>query len=320
MRRRRPSVPRSRGGFTLIELLVVIAIIAVLISLLLPAVQKVREAASRAKCLNNLKQLALACHNYHDANQRFPWANADYPNELIPLLPFLEQQALYQQLKDTSPFPFTADPTIPGGPCSTPLSVLACPSDALPSPPTAYIPSFNIYVGLTSYAGNYGALSNGDINEGLDGVFVPAGMGAGPVSILGITDGTSNTILFGERYNTDPNWNAYATAIGSLFGWTDVPPFYGLYSCSLTAAIDGPLCSGFYPLNFSLPPCPGGNCDLNQVGAKGWSFGSGHPGGANFALCDGSVRFLSNAVNNTPTLLPALCTRAGGEVIKDPDF
>jgi prepilin-type N-terminal cleavage/methylation domain-containing protein/prepilin-type processing-associated H-X9-DG protein len=331
MKRRRPFVPSSRGGFTLIELLVVIAIIAVLIGLLLPAVQKVREAAARMSCTNNLKQLALACHTYHDANQRFPWAYADYPNELVALLPFLEQQALYQQLKVAGPFPFMADPTIPGGPCSTALSVLACPSDALPSPPTTQTPPVlfgsTAYFGVTSYAGNYGALPEGDINLGLDGVFVPQSSGptalpVSPTRIMGITDGTSNTILFGERHSTDPNWNVYVAAIGAFFGgdWTSVT-FYDLYSYSLSGdSFDGPLCSGFYPLNFLLPPCPGGNCDLNQVGAKGWSFGSGHPGGANFALCDGSVRFLSNAVNNTPTLLPALCTRAGGEVVDGSAF
>jgi prepilin-type N-terminal cleavage/methylation domain-containing protein/prepilin-type processing-associated H-X9-DG protein len=312
MRRHDPSVPRSRGGFTLIELLVVIAIIGVLIGLLLPAVQKVREAANRIKCTNNLKQLALACHNYHDANRAFPLAydyNA-YATEIIPLLPFLEQDALYRQFQTVGGW---ADPTIPGGPASTPLAVLACPSDALPSPPTTHFTTgTDVYVGLGSYLGNFGATPSGASQViGLDGIFNQ--YGEAPVSILAITDGTSSTILFGERYSSDPNWNAIATAVGS----TDIP-FYALVAPWGGEAFGGPLGDGFYPLNYLLPPFT--SVDALDLGPRAYAFGSGHPGGANFALCDGSVRFISNAVNSTPTLLPALCTRAGGEVVDGSAF
>jgi prepilin-type N-terminal cleavage/methylation domain-containing protein/prepilin-type processing-associated H-X9-DG protein len=328
---------RVRNGFTLVELLVVIAIVAILIGLLLPAVQKAREAASRAKCLNNLKQLALAGHSYHDVNQALSQVvvYSGYGTPFIPLLPFLEQQALYQQLNVKGPLFSYPDPSVPGGPCSTPLSVLVCPSDALPSPPTAQIPAAvwgnTFYVGLTSYVGNFGALPSSDPNQGLDGIFVqatsPTGQPVPRVSILGITDGTSNTILFGERYNTDPNWNPYISAFGSLFGlnWANIP-FYAFYSYGLTSTVFnyGPFASGFAPLNFSLPPCSGSNCDLNQAGPRGWCYGSGHIQGANFAFCDGSVRFLTNVINNATkvssvngsvTPLQALCTRAGGEVV-----
>jgi prepilin-type N-terminal cleavage/methylation domain-containing protein/prepilin-type processing-associated H-X9-DG protein len=326
---------RVRTGFTLIELLVVIAIIAVLVSLLLPAVQKVREAGNRARCLNNLKQIALACHNYHDVHNAFPLSSSSNPpaynTQFIPLLPFLEQQALYQQLQINGGFP---DPTIPGGPCSTPLSILACPSDQLPSPPTTQMSPLafattSSYVGLTSYMGNYTALPFSDPSQGLDGIFLTqfsglTGQPGSPVRISGITDGTSNTILFGERYNYDPNLKPYITAIGSSgFGqdWSNIP-FYVCYSSSYTFVdlFSGPIASGAYPLNFLLPPCSGSNCDLVQFGIRGWCYGSGHTQGANFAFCDGSAHFLSNGINGTPTLLPALCTRAGGEVIPDSGF
>ena len=313
MRRHGPRVPLSRGGFTLIELLVVIAIIGVLIGLLLPAVQKVREAAARVQCTNNLKQLALACHNYHDANHVFPLAydpNA-YATEIIPLLPFLEQQALYQQFQIVGGW---ADSTIPGGPASTPLAVLACPSDALPSPPTAHFNTgTDLYVGLGSYLGNFGAIPAGAGQIiGVDGIFNQYAE-APPVSILAITDGTTNTILFGERYSNDPNWNAIVSAVGS----TDIP-FYALVAPWGGEALGGPLGIGFYPLNSLLPPFT--SLDALDLLPRVYAYGSGHPGGANFAFCDGSVRFLGNAVNNTPTLLPALSTRAGGEVFPDPGF
>ncbi|OWK35658.1 DUF1559 domain-containing protein [Fimbriiglobus ruber] len=315
MRRWKANI--GRGGFTLIELLVVIAIIAILIGLLLPAVQKVREAASRAKCMNNLKQLGLAAHNYHDANNGFPFASSTYSNQFVALLPFLEQTALYNQLL-TNP-----DPTVPNGPISTPLSVLVCPSDALPNPATVGFQGY--YTGLTSYMGNFGALAFGVTAQGTDGVFVPnpspvTFLPSSPVTVVRITDGTSNTIMFGERYNTDPNWNAYVATIVGLLGPSYAGcPFYALYSTSLMTNFDGPWGDGFYPLNLQLPACTS-SCDISQVASKGWAYGSGHPQGANFLFCDGSGRFISNSVNSTPTLLPALSTISGGEVIPGSAF
>jgi prepilin-type N-terminal cleavage/methylation domain-containing protein/prepilin-type processing-associated H-X9-DG protein len=321
-----------RTGFTLIELLVVIAIIAVLIGMLLPAIQKVREAASRAKCLNNLKQIALACHNYHDVNNAFPLAydlprTGGYTTHFIPLLPYLEQENLYQQLYNLALANNTwmgNDPSVntSGGPASTPLAVLACPSDALPSSPTTHVANFNIYAGLTSYVGNYGVGPyfwdpNPDPNVGQDGIFSDRG---GPVSILSITDGTSNTILFGERHNSDPLWDTYA----SYFGMSPIVPFYGVFSYSMAYYANlYPLALGAYKLNQGLLPCSSAGCQFTDAIDRSFVYGSGHTQGANFAFCDGSVRFLSNGINGAAvipsssgsvTLLQALCSRAGGEV------
>jgi prepilin-type N-terminal cleavage/methylation domain-containing protein/prepilin-type processing-associated H-X9-DG protein len=300
-----------RNGFTLIELLVVIAIIAVLVGLLLPAVQKVREAANRMKCQSNLKQISLATLNYHDVNSVFPLYQS--PSVFIFLLPYLEQTALYQQ--------FVAAGGIPGG---TSLPVLACPSDSgIPSPPV--VEYSGIYVGVTSYRPNATGLSPLDPKSGTDGVIIfpstsPVSS-TSPVQILSITDGSSNTIMFGEFSNFDPNWPQYAATAGA-----PGVPMTLLDASSWTTQFFFPqVGSGYYPLNGTLPMPP----DLTYFASvRVQTFGSGHTGGGvNFAFCDGSVHFIGNAINNAPlvssangpvTLLSALCTRAGGEVVSIP--
>ena len=182
-----------RAAFTLIELLVVIAIIAVLVGLLLPAVQKVREAAGRAKCLNNIKQVALAAHSYHDANARLPGAvylsRTRNSSLFVELLPYLEQAALYQQWDFATDANNDARRQID-------ITTLFCPSHPTVATPT----------GLTTYGGNGGTAVAVPLDQGAaDGMFFVTGPGYGAapgrvgVTLLGVSDGTSNTLFFGER-------------------------------------------------------------------------------------------------------------------------
>ena len=248
-----------RYGFTLIELLVVIAIIAILIAMLLPAVQKVRESANRAQCQNNLKQLGLAAVNYHDTNNAFPlalsyWLFPSFVSGETPfvlLLPYLEQQALYQALYQQAESGIY--PGGPGTPIATPLSMLVCPSDSgIPSPAVIQDPIGGDYYAVTSYRPN---VSGFDLTSGAnDGVIVwpppPA-----PIQVLAITDGTSNTILFGEGSNFDPNWPQYQTLLTS-FGLPANYPFSLLGSVWTTSTGRPPFASGYYPLNTTLPLPP----------------------------------------------------------------
>jgi prepilin-type N-terminal cleavage/methylation domain-containing protein/prepilin-type processing-associated H-X9-DG protein len=313
---------RGRHGFTLIELLVVIAIIAVLIGLLLPAVQKVREAANRAKCESNLKQLGLAAHNYHDTNNGFPsayiWSieGTDVPTPtFVLLLPYLEQQALYQALLQVAASNVTVSGGPPGSPLATPLSVLACPSDSgIPSPAVVQDPGTNTYYGVASYRCNVSGYSA----TGTDGIFGYNNPPPAPVQITAITDGSSNTILFGEFSNFDPNWPQYASLLGSPANY----PLSLASNCSVWAT-SVQLATGVYPVNnpLPLPPPTDQWTAVTTFLQRINTYGSGHPQGANFIFCDGSVHFLSNVLNTAATLpggetiLQALSTRAGGEVI-----
>jgi prepilin-type N-terminal cleavage/methylation domain-containing protein/prepilin-type processing-associated H-X9-DG protein len=350
------SKSRLRNGFTLIELLVVIAIIAVLVGLLLPAVQKVREAANRMKCQNNLKQISLATLNYHDVNEQFPWNSVSYstsapyltPNPyascFIALLPYLDQQPLSQQFTAVKGDASNAPQGGLGSLAATSLSVLVCPSDSgIPSPAAAQsvMPGYSgNYFGLTSYRGNGGALPYGDNNFNTDGVIITYSwtnsmppIPTSPITISSITDGTSNTILFGEFSNYDPNWPQYFSAFASLniSGPIPLPNTASLCSVasiwtSVGAGASGLEVSGDYPLNSNLSSqTPDPSTAFFLVYSRLSTYGSGHTGGANFAFCDGSVHFLANSVSNTTvangeTVLQALCTRAGGEVIPNPGF
>jgi prepilin-type N-terminal cleavage/methylation domain-containing protein/prepilin-type processing-associated H-X9-DG protein len=306
----------SRKGMTLIELLVVIAIIAVLIALLVPAVQKVREAANRMTCVNNLKQFALAAHNHHDAKRTFP-TGARFPvfvgdrptggtNLWVELLPYFEQDNLYKKW-DT----FDNRNNVAGGSNATQaqvLKILLCPSDPLPEPVAEY--TFGTitwcwgFYGLSSYGGNAGKRSILSSDMTRDGIFFPDRS----IRLADITDGASNTFLFGERVHHDPEFDRRLPDV-----WPGQPPVAG---CGRWGFVAGPnaqvTLSTPVPINYRVPT--GG--DFSTLVDRMCAFGSGHPGGANFAFADGSVRFLSDS---TPkATLQALSTRAGGEVIEVP--
>ena len=263
--------PATRA-FTLIELLVVIAIIGVLIALLLPAVQKVREAANRMKCANNLKQIALAMHGYHDSYGHFPClASANTSDRWgwgVAILPFIEQNALYQQLGSpdvysTTPMPYPATPLL-----QTRVPTYLCPSDQDQSSTN---PNFNDY-GKSNYI-----VCQGVISWASDAVL-------GRTRLTDISDGTTNTFLVGEResmINIAAIWPGDRHSGGSIGGAARERP-----NVPYLGERGANCCAGEQP----SPPDP----------CRRGGFSSGHPGGVNFAFCDGSVRFIQETIETDP--------------------
>ncbi len=245
---------RCRRGFTLIELLVVIAIIAILIGLLLPAVQKVRSAAARAQCQNNLKQMGLAMHNYHDVYHAFPpaFAKPSLWGWAVWLLPYVEQDNLYAALDPTH-----TNLTL-NALTTKPLKVYTCPAD----------PSQEVH----PYYGGF-AKSDYAVSEQVSD-------GGSNINILTITDGTSNTLMIGERDMVNQVAAVWA----------------GRVSVSGVASVIG---RPTWPIN--TPYGGGTSCCAGDTVCTRYAFSSLHTGGANFAFCDGSVHFLPATIPNDPS-------------------
>ena len=273
-----------------------------------------REAAARAQCTNNLKQIALAAHGYHDVNGAFPGATYLYPVSASPptqgytvfvsLLPFLEQQNLYQVWNFTNP---RSNGQTATSPAATVLKVLVCPSDGIPQNPYPAPKPPGTYWGITSYGGNGGSQSYPTTTN--DGMFYAVGPASSPVlspvRIAIVTDGLSNTLLFGERYHRDANFDAAG-------GGSDPIGGYGWWGSFGTGAVTDVLESAAAPLNYLVPT---GGASSAAINMRICAWGSGHTNGANFSLSDGSVRFIANGISQTT--LTWLSTRAGGEVIPD---
>jgi prepilin-type N-terminal cleavage/methylation domain-containing protein/prepilin-type processing-associated H-X9-DG protein len=332
-----PARPRPRA-FTLIELLVVIAIIALLIGLLLPAIQKVREAASRMRCSSNLKQCALGLHGYHDAHGRFPAAVEQtagrYTSLFVELLPHIEQDPLYRQWDFATPL---ANAT---GRTATVLKTYLCPSH--PNADGLVTVGSGKYA-LTTYGGNGGTRPFPPALSPCDGVFYGTGTGypqkygSGGITLLAISDGTSNTLLLGERQVGDSALDSYlgALAMGAIQPTPD-PPILPEANYMVWAPPAGPnaaagLLGATAPVGYrhgsvweppvspfpNVPPPPPPQVPWGTLGPQWWArlgaHGSYHTGGVNVALADGSVRFLRDATP-MPTL-QILGTRAGGEIV-----
>jgi prepilin-type N-terminal cleavage/methylation domain-containing protein len=318
-----PNVRARSRGFTLIELLVVIAIIAILIALLLPAVQQAREAARRSQCKNNLKQMGLALHNYHDVYNQLPpggtstaWGSSFF----LSMLPYVDQQNVYNNLDFATKNNSAGPGYVANAVClnlqalnNVAPPVYTCPSSTLPkflstNSTNQLIPTYVGIAGNDTYLfGSQALTSTGNALYGITsatGVFYAVNSpGGGTVGFNGILDGTSNQIFIGEQscygYNGSSQVDIRTAKIYS--GWMGAVWADRLMNHTAVR----------YSINTRDQTLAGIQANGNSGNNNG--IFSQHTGGAQVLMGDGTVRFLSESMELTT--LKNLCSRADGQVV-----
>ena len=326
-----------RSGFTLIELLVVIAIIAILIALLVPAVQKVREAAARTQCTNNIKQIGLALHGYHDAMKRlppgssadiFPWKTSGSDRDwgsgwMVFILSFIEQDVIGTKWQHSGESGWQ---NANNGMLIRDARIAAyrCPATSLPelNPYNGFVGSGGRRMMYATYVAIAGSINDAGVINMAGGARVSKGgvlYHNSKTKMTDVSDGTSNTLMVGEQSNhlrgandqiiMGGDWGGGRVAItcqgpdGWIQGCERNPPpgGWGVFNATTVR----------YSINqrgFTFPPASGGISD--NVGAN-IPLSSMHPGGVNMLAADATVRFWSNATNLTTVLFPAACRNEG---------